>query len=533
MTVNAGAGYSYALSNDASGRFAINASTGVVTVANNLLIDYERSTSHDIEVEATDSNGIASYATFTIDVDDVDEPFEIELVASAGDTLTFAVKLVDDAVLALGDTLETIDARVKFDPAQLTVDPSSVETIIGTNSSLFQSDLLKSAGSTEFNRLSVSDIAVSAPTVDLTTDALFTFDATLKGSPEVIGLSVLSSRTAVTIGDTESTFDTSSTNTFTFSKSSVTGSASTLMTEKAFDGTGTDEYSSKFFPMLEGLLFESPQESGIFIRATKLGVDGTNEFEIVLTPDAETDAFDFKLTGSNPVYDFELTDALSDFTATGMELLSRSTDEIVSLAANTIEDPIAAGDELVIATFKMDGVGTIDVTRAKINDDSQANFQASLTSIVDNDATGFTADVSESGMSQIAAIADYPTLTDEDSSPHSSRDALAVLKVAVGVTTEATYGQLIAADYDGSGSISSRDALGILKYVVGIDNAKAPEWIFVDKSLNLGETVDLTQEDENFLTAVDKVSYSNVIDVGLSNNLQFDGILLGDWDGGI
>jgi len=62
---------SYSLDDDAAGRFAINAATGVVTVSGAL--DYETATSHAITVRATSTDGSFSTRTFTIGVNDVDE----------------------------------------------------------------------------------------------------------------------------------------------------------------------------------------------------------------------------------------------------------------------------------------------------------------------------------------------------------------------------------------------------------------------------------------------------------------------------
>jgi Ca2+-binding RTX toxin-like protein len=59
---------SYALSDDAGGRFAIDASTGVVTVADASLLDYESAHSHTIEVIATSSDGSTSTQGYTINV---------------------------------------------------------------------------------------------------------------------------------------------------------------------------------------------------------------------------------------------------------------------------------------------------------------------------------------------------------------------------------------------------------------------------------------------------------------------------------
>ena len=62
---------SYSLLNDASGRFAIDASTGIVTVAG--AIDYETAASHTIRVQALSTDGSTSIRDFTIAVNDANE----------------------------------------------------------------------------------------------------------------------------------------------------------------------------------------------------------------------------------------------------------------------------------------------------------------------------------------------------------------------------------------------------------------------------------------------------------------------------
>src|SRR5206468_1029446 len=66
-----GPAVTFALSDDAGGRFAINATTGVVTVADGTLLNYEDATSHSITVQASDGAGPTSSQTFTINVSDV------------------------------------------------------------------------------------------------------------------------------------------------------------------------------------------------------------------------------------------------------------------------------------------------------------------------------------------------------------------------------------------------------------------------------------------------------------------------------
>ncbi|GAA4451173.1 DUF4347 domain-containing protein [Novipirellula rosea] len=64
---------SYSLDDDAGGRFEINSTTGVVTVSNGSLLNYEAATSHDITIRATSSDTSTTTETFTINVLAVNE----------------------------------------------------------------------------------------------------------------------------------------------------------------------------------------------------------------------------------------------------------------------------------------------------------------------------------------------------------------------------------------------------------------------------------------------------------------------------
>ena len=70
---DAGATFSYSLTDSAGGRFAINSSTGAVTVANGGLLNYEAATSHNITVRVTDQGGLTFDKTFTIGLTNVNE----------------------------------------------------------------------------------------------------------------------------------------------------------------------------------------------------------------------------------------------------------------------------------------------------------------------------------------------------------------------------------------------------------------------------------------------------------------------------
>jgi serralysin len=61
----------YSLTDNAGGRFAIDAVTGIVTVANGSLINYANATSHNIGVKATSADGSFTRQTLTINVNNV------------------------------------------------------------------------------------------------------------------------------------------------------------------------------------------------------------------------------------------------------------------------------------------------------------------------------------------------------------------------------------------------------------------------------------------------------------------------------
>jgi len=68
-----GAVLTYALADNAGGRFAIDAKTGVITVANGSLLDFEASAAQSIKVTVSDQSGQSFTKTFTINVANVNE----------------------------------------------------------------------------------------------------------------------------------------------------------------------------------------------------------------------------------------------------------------------------------------------------------------------------------------------------------------------------------------------------------------------------------------------------------------------------
>ena len=124
-------------------------------------------------------------------------------------------------------------------------------------------------------------------------------------------------------------------------------------------------------------------------------------------------------------------------------------------------------------------------------------------------------------------------MNDSIGSAISSADALATLKIAVGmnpnsdpdgsgprVAASLSPYQLIAADVNGDGKVSSADALAILKIAVKHSTAVIPTWIFLDES----QIFNLTKS---------SVSYDTTINKTLTSDLEVNlvGVLKGDVNG--
>ena len=134
----------YSLDDDAGGRFAINASTGVVTVANNTLLDYETTTSHNITVRATSSDTSTNTAGFTINLTDDNTEFSISAVSdsnAAGNSVSESAAngtVVGVTALATdGDVTDTITYSLDDDAGgRFAINASSGVVTVANNTLL-------------------------------------------------------------------------------------------------------------------------------------------------------------------------------------------------------------------------------------------------------------------------------------------------------------------------------------------------------------------------------------------------------------
>ncbi|SFL27181.1 cadherin domain-containing protein, partial [Azotobacter beijerinckii] len=109
---DAGTTLTYRLTDSAGGRFAIDASTGVVTVADGSLLDYESASSHTLTVLATSSDGSTTTADFVIAVTDLDEVAPVVTISSLPPTADNTQALsgtVDDPSATIIVTVDGVD----------------------------------------------------------------------------------------------------------------------------------------------------------------------------------------------------------------------------------------------------------------------------------------------------------------------------------------------------------------------------------------------------------------------------------------
>ena len=99
----------YQLTDDAGGRFGIDETSGVVTVANSGALDFESATSHQVTVEASSSDGSTSTETFTIEVTDDTSEFAVEAIADGDDQANSVSESAPDET-AVGITAGASDA---------------------------------------------------------------------------------------------------------------------------------------------------------------------------------------------------------------------------------------------------------------------------------------------------------------------------------------------------------------------------------------------------------------------------------------
>ncbi|NJL17575.1 MAG: hypothetical protein HC938_10600 [Nitrospira sp.] len=123
---------SYSFTDSAGDRFAINSSTGQITVANGSLLNYESATNHSVTVRVTDAGGLTYDETFTINLTNVNEaPTGADATVTINEDTphTFTTTNFGFSDVDAGDSLSAV--RIDTLPGAGTLTLSGVAVTVG------------------------------------------------------------------------------------------------------------------------------------------------------------------------------------------------------------------------------------------------------------------------------------------------------------------------------------------------------------------------------------------------------------------
>ncbi|MCP5017551.1 MAG: cadherin repeat domain-containing protein, partial [Ketobacter sp.] len=387
----------YSLSDDASGRFAIDANTGVVTV--NGALDYEANTSHSVTVLATSDDGSTSSQAFTINVTDVNEG----ALGAVSDTDATADAVDEDAIVgtAVGVTANATDPdgsdTVSY---SLDDDAGGLFTIDANTGIVTVAAALDAETASSHNitiRATSSDTSFSTTTLSITINDVDEFDTGAVTDSDAAGNTVAEDAiVGTTVGVTGLASDADVTDTVTYT---LDDSAGGLFAIDANTGEVT---------VAGALDYETAGSHNITIRATSTdGSFATEIFSISVTDVNEsgisgvsdTDgAADFVLENSAPGSVVGVTAFAND--ADGGDTVSYSLDDNaggrVTIDANTGVVTVAGG-------IDREAAASYDITVRATSTDTSSSTQTFTIAVGDVDEfdTGAVTDSDATGNSVV------------------------------------------------------------------------------------------------------------------------------------
>ncbi|MFN9344045.1 MAG: cadherin repeat domain-containing protein, partial [Planctomycetota bacterium] len=350
----------YTLDNSASGRFAINSSNGVVTVADSSLLNYEAASSHSITVRATSADGSWSTQTFTISLTDVDE-FDVGPVSDSNAAANSVAENSANGTV-VGLTASASDADATTNTITYTLDDtaggrfainSSTGVVTVANSSLLNYEAATSHSITV--RATSADSSWSTQTFTISLTDVDEFDVgPVTDSNAAANSLAENSANGTTVGITASASDAdATTNTITYTLDESAG------------GRFTINSSTGVVTVADGSLlnYEAATGHSITVRATSAdGSWSTQTFTINLT---DVDEFDVgPVTDSNAAAN-SLAENSANGTGVGITASASDADATTNTITYTLDD--AAGGRFAINS----STGVVTVA-----DSSLLNYEA-------------------------------------------------------------------------------------------------------------------------------------------------------------
>jgi hypothetical protein len=174
------------------------------------------------------------------------------------------------------------------------------------------------------------------------------------------------------------------------------------------------------------------------------------------------------------------------------------------------------------------------------NDASVADYASSFNTLIEHVSTSSTGAYQLTNLpADTFGIVATQTITSTDAKAITPLDALAALKISVGLNPNApsTAGniplvspyQYLAADVTGDGKVTPLDALAILKMSVNLPGSVSPSWLFVNEAQSFSynstkKAFSLTAQNDSANTSISVVTPPN-------QTLNVVGILMGDVNG--
>ena len=283
----------YTLIDSAGGRFQIQATTGIVAVANGSLLDFENSSSHQIIIQATSSDGSVAQSTLVIQIGDVAE-------APIGTADNYSTTYIDTIqVAASGVLANDTDPDNNALSTILVSGPANGSIVFNSDGSFIYVPEVGFVGTVQFVYRAFDGANLSGDTI-VTIDIALPNNLNGSGQGGTSGGSSSATDSGTTSdsvnGSSSSSTDSSPTGSNSSSSTPVAGYADSQVANQAGDAAGSTSEQSPLQFVVDMGLNEPTNRSSNIDMALALNASSTNEFVIL---SHHTDADDDQATGAN------------------------------------------------------------------------------------------------------------------------------------------------------------------------------------------------------------------------------------------
>ena len=420
----AGETFAYSLVDDAGGRFAIDSDTGVITVADTALLDYESATSHTVTVRVTDSGAETYSKTFTINLTDADE-FDVGAIA---DSNAAANSIAENAAngTAVAITALATDADATDDVSYSLTDDAGGRFAIDANTgviSVADGSLLDYETATS-HRVTVSatshdgSISTQAFTVNLTDADEFDVGAISDSNATANQVSE-SAANGTAVGITALATDADATDNVSYSLTDDAG------------GRFTIDANTGVITVADGSLLDYETATSHRVTVTATSDDGstsTQAFTINLTDDT-SEAGVSAISDSNAAAN-SVAENAANGTAVGITALATDADATDNVSYSLTDD---AGGRFTIDA----NTGVISVADSTLLDyETATSHTVTVTATSDDGSTStqaFTVNLTDVDEFDVGAISDSNATANQVSESAANGTAVGITALATDV----------------------------------------------------------------------------------------------------